>query len=350
MTRFRWVRMWAGATALALAVVAAPTAAAQSCTVSGKVETTVGPYSPAAINAGKTPALASSAGIACTPTLLVVLGSNSVRATFSSANALKLKNGAAQIAYTASADPAGKVPLTQGKVAEYMQANVVDALGLFGSTNGTLPIYLKPVPGTAPAPGRYTDTITITWDWRICNLISLVVCIGSYDTPSAPVKSEITINLDVAPQDMTIALSSVTRWDTINGTVRPLAVPGSKGRTTLAVRNPDLVALDDGSVALVYKVPAKTSLALDGDGTGSPVVGFSEGSPASGVTVSYMVNTPGSTTDDVDFSADNGATWTYAPVAGNRASEATITHVRFRPKGAMKAGGTFTLSFPYLVR
>jgi hypothetical protein len=148
---------------------------------------------------------------------------------------------------------------------------------------------------------------------------------------------------------MTMTLTSVTTWDPINGAGRPLALPGSKGRTSVVVRNPDLVPLDDGSIALVYKVPAKTSVALDGDGTGSAtVIGFTDGSPTSGAALTYTA--AGSGSDDVDFSSDNAASWGYAPVAGDRTSEAAVTHVRFRPRGAMKPGGSFTLSVPYLVR
>jgi hypothetical protein len=349
MVRTGWWRTLARVAAFGMAWVATPALAAV-CNASPTVTTAAGPYSPAAVNEGKAPALVSSAGLTCSSSLLVVLGSNTVSATFSSANSgatgLVLKGSAGQIGYTASADPGGTVPLTQGKTTEYLQNNVLNALGLLGANNGTLPVYLKLASGTTPAPGRYTDVITITWDWRVCNGISALLCVGTYERPVGVVKTEITITLDVSAQDMTIALSSATKWDAINGTTRPLAVPGSKGRTTLAVRNPDLVAL--GSIALVYKVPARTSIVLDGDGTTSPtIIGFTDGSPASGVTFGYV---PASTTDDVEFSADDGVSWNYAPVAGNRSSEAAITHLRFRPKGAMKAGTTFTLSFPYLLR
>ncbi|MCP3733643.1 spore coat protein U domain-containing protein [Sphingomonas sp. RP10(2022)] len=347
MTYRGWV--WRMAALAVAGGLAAPVMAAPACAPTAKVTTTAGPYSPAAISAAKVPAVPNSAGLVCDSTLVVLFGSNSVKATISSLNGMKLANGAARIAYIASADPGGTVPLTPGQPIEYMQNNVLNALGLLGGTAGTLPLYVKPTGGAAPAVGRYTDTITITWDWRICKGISALVCIGGYDVPTGVVKSEVTITLDVAPQDMTIALTSATTWDPVNGTTRPLAFPGSKGRTSLTVRNPDLVALDDGSIAIVYKVPAKASVALDGDGSGSAtVVGFADGSPASGTTFSAAT--------DVSYSADKvdqvtGTTnWSYAPVAGNRASEAAVTFVRFRPRGAMKAGTSFTLSVPYLVR
>ncbi|USU05458.1 spore coat protein U domain-containing protein [Sphingomonadaceae bacterium OTU29LAMAA1] len=341
MSRFRWIGLFA---AMAAACCATPAAAAL-CNASAAATRNAGPYSPAAVQAGKVPAIVGSAGLTCDASLLVILGSNSVRATFSSLNGLKLKGASTDIAYTAAADPGGTVALTQDKTTEYMQNNVINALGLLGANNGMMPLYLTIPSGAQPPVGQYKDVITITWDWRICRGISALICIGGYETPPVPVKSVITVTLDVQAVTMTMALTSVTTWDPVKGTAAPLDFPGAKGRTTLRVDNPDLVPLD--GVVLIYKVPNRTSVALDGDGTNAPVIGFADGQPSSGIAFNY---TPGSTTDDVDFSTDNGATWAYAPVAGNRTSEANVTHLRFRPRNALNPSSGFSVSFPYLVR
>jgi hypothetical protein len=326
--------------------------AAWACEVKPKVTTSAGPYSPAAVSAGKVPPVNGQAGFACADTVLTLFGGNYIRATFSTANALagvlKLKNGAKEIPYTAFADAGSTVAFTQGKQIDYVQNNLLNLLGLLGSSSVALPLYIKPGAAAAPTAGDYTDKITINWDWQICSVAyALGACVGSLDKGSGT--TEIAVTVTVGPQDMTIALTSVTTWDPVNGTGRPLATPGSKGRTTLTVGNPDLVPLDGGSIRLIYKVPAKTSVALDGDGSGSPtVVGFADGSPASGTALTYTNGA--SAADDVDFSADDGNTWGYAPVPGNRASEAAVTHLRFRPRNPMAARGSFTLSFPYLVR
>lgn len=329
------------------AAVLMPAAASAACTVTPKVTANAGPYSPAAVAAAKLPTIASQAGFGCNATVLTLFGDNYVRATFTSLNAMTLKNGAKAIPYAAFADAGGTIPLTNGATIDYMQNNLLNLLGLLGSSNAALPLYLKPGAAAGVPYGAYVDRITVAWDWKICSVAYVLgACVGTLDQGAG--SSEITVTVTVGPQDLTMTVSSAVTWDPVNGTGRPFALPGSKGRTSLAVRNPDLVPLDDGSLALVYRVPAKTSVALDGDGTaGNPVFGFSDGSPASGTTLSYV---PGSASDDVDFSADNGATWTYAPVAGDRASEAAVTALRFRPRGAMKAGSAFTVSFPYLVR
>ena len=240
------------------------------------------------------------------------------------------------------------MPIAQNAQIDYMQNNLLNLLGLLGGSSAALPLYIRPGSAAGLPYGDYVDTISVQWDWRICNVAYVLgACVGTLDQGTG--RTDITVKLTVGPQDVTMTLSSVITWDPVNGTAWPFALPGAKGRTTLAVRNPDLVPLDSGSVALVYKVPTKASIALDGDGTASAtIVGFTDGSPTSGTTLTYTA--ANSTTDDVDFSADDGVTWTYAPVPGNRASEAAITHLRFRPRGAMRESSNFTLSFPYLVR
>lgn len=331
---------------VALAALVLP-GAALACTVTPKVTMTAGPYSPAAVAAGKVPTMSGVAGLTCPNSVLVLLGGNYIRGTFTSANGLTLKNGTRALPYTLSADSAGTVPIAQGAQIDYMQNNLLNVLGLLGGSSATLPLYVRPGSASGLPLGSYTDTIGIAWEWRICSIAYVLgSCAGTLTQGSG--RSDVTVTVTVGPQDMTISIRSVATWDSVNGTNTPRALPGSKGRTSLTVTNPDLVPLDAGSIAIVYKIPAKTSIALDGDGSGSATVfGFTDGSPASGNSLSYVA---ASTSDDVDFSADDGLTWTYMPIAGDRASEAAVTQVRLRPRGAMRAGGSFTLSVPYLVR
>jgi hypothetical protein len=81
-------------------------------------------------------------------------------------------------------------------------------------------------------------------------------------------------------------------------------------------------------------------------GTG-PVL-FQDGSPGSGLT--YTFTSLSSTTDDVDFSNNNGTSWTYVPTANASGVDPAVTHIRIRPKGSMAAGSSFTLLFGYVVQ
>jgi hypothetical protein len=55
-----------------------------------------------------------------------------------------------------------------------------------------------------------------------------------------------------------------------------------------------------------------------------------QGVPSS--TLAWTFTSLASTTDDLDFSNDGGATWTYTPTG---TWDANVTHVRLRPKGRM---------------
>ncbi|NQE61971.1 spore coat protein U domain-containing protein [Caulobacter sp. RHG1] len=333
----------------AIAAVWAIAGQSQACTVSSAVTSTLGTYSPAAVKAAAVPALQSRAGLACGSGVLVLLGGNVVQAKFHSDNGFKLKqaSGSEMIGYVASADPAGAAPFAEGATLDYMQNNLLNLLGLLGGSSADLPVYVKPASTTQPAPGVYSDRITIDWSWNLCPGIGLLgLCIGVPDTGTGA--SVITVTLIVSPQNAVMTISTTTTWDPLNGVTAPKAIPGSRRRVSVTLANPDIVPIDAGTIALVLPTPPHAILALDGDGTGGVAARFADGSPASQTTLRY--GGPGDASDDVDFSADGGVNWTYAPVAGDAASQGAVTHMRFRPQGAMAKQSSLTVSAPFLVR
>ena len=332
---------------VAAALTASP---AIACTPSATLSDDAGSVSPAAIAAGKVPPIKLNAGLTCPNSVLVLLGSNYVKGKLNSANSFKLKRGdGATISYIASADTAATVPYAQNGTVDYMQNNLLDLLGLLSAGDATLPIFIKPVGGATPAPGTYTDTVTMTWDWYICQGIgALGLCVGTPLTGVAK-KSVITVTLDVSVKTIVLSATTRTTWDPVSGSGQPRAVPGSRRRLTVDAFNPDLVAIDANSVAITVPLARGEAVAFDGDGSGSSTVfALSDGSPASGLSLRYTA--PNSTSDDVDFSKDNGASWTFSPIPSATASVAQITHVRLRPQGSMAAGSRVSLSVPTLNR
>ncbi|VWX54256.1 spore coat protein U domain-containing protein [Novosphingobium sp. 9U] len=317
--------------------------AAQACTTTPSISTDFGTFSAQSVKQGAIPSQFSRAGLNCPTSAVVLLGINYIRAKFQSKNGMKLMNGTNAIAYTASADPAGTTQFTQNGTIDYMQNNLLNVLGLLGGSNADMPIYVKPAGGTLPAQGVYTDRITITWNWYLCpGVNALIVCVGTPDQ-GANVTSVIDVTLTVGAKSVLLTTSTGTTWDPVNGTSNPKALPGGKRRMIVSVTNPDLVPVDNNTLGLNLAVPAGTSMALDGDGTGSGAfLIFTDGTPASSLALTYTA--PGSTTDDVDFSSDRGVSWTYVPVVGDTVSQAAITNVRVRPRGAMAAGSRFSLS------
>ncbi|VXC33441.1 spore coat protein U domain-containing protein [Sphingomonas sp. 8AM] len=332
---------------LALAIVVgtfgATQATAAACTATALTATDLGSYSPAAVAAAAVPALRSRAGLTCSPGLLKVLSGNYIKATFQSRNALKLApaSGVA-LAYTLSADPNGTVPIAQNGTVDYMQNDLLNALGLLGGTSADLPFFVRPIATAGLPEGVYTDRLTIKWDWYICQgLGTLGACVLGLEKDTATTVVDIT--LTVAARKLVLTATGRTTWDPVNGTSFPKAVPGGKRRVTVQLNNPDIVATD-GNVTVVTPIAPRQTLALDGDGTSTGVMTFAVSPSGSAVALSY--DGPASTSDDVDFSADQGVTWTLVPGAGTAQANA----IRFRPRGRVPAGATLNFSFPVAVQ
>ena len=332
--------------AILVAMIAALCAGgAQACTVTPAVPTDFGTFSAQSVKQAAVPSQFSRAGLSCPSSAIVLLGVNFIKGKFQSKNNMKLMSGSNAIAYTASADPGASVHFTQNGTVDYMQNNLLNALGLLGGSNADLPIYVKPSGGVLPPPGIYTDKITMTWNWYLCpGVNAALVCLGTPDQ-GINVTTVIDVTLTVGPRSILLTTSSGTIWDPVNGTANPKALPGGKRRLIVYVANPDLVPVDANTLSLNLAVPAGTLIALDGDGTGSAsFLNFTDGSPVSTLALTY--SSPGSTSDDVDFSSDRGASWTYVPVAGDSVSQAAVTNIRVRPRGAMAAGSRFSVSVP----
>ena len=327
-------------------VLAGPAFAA--CGVATTVADDLGSYSPNALKAGAPPYLSEFGGFSCSSaSILTLLTGNYLKATVASGSVLQLTSATSSdtVTYLLAASSNGTGPLVPGTATYYVNGTT---LNLLGSGTTSVPVYAKVSSSAAVAPGTYTGSVAIKWDWSFCSLIgALNACVGTLDAGSK--SATLTFTLHVTPQQTTMLVTSATTWDVVSGTTDPKAIPGSRRRASITIANPDIVALDANTLALVLPVASRTIVALDGDGTGSStIVQTTDGSPASGLTVSYV--SPSSTTDNVDFSSDGGVTWTYVPTAGDTTSESAVTHIRIRPQGSMAAGSSFTVSIPFLVR
>lgn len=342
---WRLLRGLAVATAMMLA---APAFAA--CSVANTAPD-LGSQSPQALKANGVPYFNADGGFTCDSSSLVsLLANNYLRATVAAGTAMTLAGpSGSTVSYILAGMPDGTVPLTAGTPADYVGGNGTTILALNLGAPVNARIYIKPsnIAALVP-PGDYTGFFNVKWDWRFCSLIYIAGnCTGTLTQGSATAK--VTIKLTVAAKPMGVQISYVTTWDPISGTNAPKTLPGSKQRASLTLTNNDIIPLDLNTLAIVLPTVAKTAVALDGDGTFNPtVVRSAQGSPASGLTLSYT--NPADQGDDVDFSNNNGTSWTYVPVAGDAATQGAVTGVRFRPKGSMAASSSFTMSIPYSVK
>jgi hypothetical protein len=95
-------------------------------------------------------------------------------------------------------------------------------------------------------------------------------------------------------------------------------------------------AADSDSVILSDSVSSNAALFVgDIDGPGSGPILFTDGATPSGL--SYTFTGLDSTTDDVEFSDDGGATFDYEPQPDGAGFDADVTDFRVFPKGTFDA-------------
>lgn len=140
---------------------------------------------------------------------------------------------------------------------------------------------------------------------------------------------------------VTMMKTSAVVSDPINGTTNPKMIPGAFVDYILRVANPATYAIDGNSVVVIDPLPGMigfhTAPVLPANG---PIVM----SPNSS-SLTFTFTSLSSTTDDVSFSNNGGATWNYTPVANGEGVDPAVTHIRINPKGTMAPGSDFALRF-----
>jgi uncharacterized repeat protein (TIGR01451 family) len=125
----------------------------------------------------------------------------------------------------------------------------------------------------------------------------------------------------VASASLTVDKAAAVTNDPINGGTNPKAIPGATMDYTIDVDNNGTVPAD--GVELIDSIPANTSF----------LVGSVSTAPAA----------------TVEYSDDNGATWTYVPVAGGDGSDPNVTHLRVTFASIAGGGGNGSVGFQVLI-
>lgn len=116
----------------------------------------------------------------------------------------------------------------------------------------------------------------------------------------------------------------------------PKALPGSIVEFQTRVTYSGLEALDSDSLVIVNAVPSALSLVVDGAGPDnkSPFL-FIEGDRPSDLSCHFLALDDSS--DCIEFSSDGGISFDYRPTADFDGVDPSVTHLRFRLRGAMPA-------------
>lgn len=155
--------------------------------------------------------------------------------------------------------------------------------------------------------------------------------------------------LSLVKVNLVILKSLRTLSDPVNGASNPRAIPGAAVEYAAVVTNQGAGSSDADSIRFSDPIPVHSQLIVaDIAGSGSGPVSFAQGAPSSGLSYSYA--SLASLVDDLEFSNDGGATWSYVPTPDANGADPAVTHLRVSPKGtfAAKTGPTapsFTLRF-----
>lgn len=198
--------------------------------------------------------------------------------------------------------------------------------------------------GTATTSFLATDPIGL---WKQVSGTNIPVAAGTY-TFEAVIPNPANFDLAglVFKPALTLSKSSVAYSDPQSGTANPKLIPGGVAQYTISATSPASYTITNDSITLVDTTPTNSALVVtDIGGAGSGPAAFTAGT--SGLT--YAFTSLASTTDDIEFSNNGGATYTYAPVADANGADSAVTHLRLRPKGTMAASSSFSFALRYRV-
>jgi uncharacterized repeat protein (TIGR01451 family)/fimbrial isopeptide formation D2 family protein len=149
---------------------------------------------------------------------------------------------------------------------------------------------------------------------------------------NANVNNVALITVGNAQPSLTLLKTVAVLSDPLNGTTDPKFIPGALASYTLVATNSGTGSVDNDSLVITDPLPANTALFVNDIGAaGSGPVLFSQGATSS--TLTYAFTALDDVGDDVAFSNDNAATWTYVPAPGADGCDPLVTHLRINPKG-----------------
>lgn len=149
-------------------------------------------------------------GFKCTGNSASIFGTNRVKATIlstqhqnGSISRLKNLNSANYIPYTLCKEQSCMVDYRAGSNILWESTTLLGLLGLFGGPDGNLPIYLKTTMGANVPAGTYTDTINVKWEWDLCDIGVLGLCLSSTGSSTSTINITLIVSntcaIDSAP-------------------------------------------------------------------------------------------------------------------------------------------------------
>lgn len=182
---------------VAIAVLCGLAAGAQAgCTTAAGAVTFVNSSS-YDVRAQAVPNTSGQAGLACTGTVLSLLGGGYAKATVTSVNNFKLVNGTDSITYQLAADSGFTQTFsTSTPTIDFMNVSLLSLLGLNNMNNFNATFYAKLTSAPNIPDGTYTDTVHVNWNYYICNGVQVGTLCVLYETGNKNI--DVTVSLTVA--------------------------------------------------------------------------------------------------------------------------------------------------------
>jgi uncharacterized repeat protein (TIGR01451 family) len=179
------------------------------------------------------------------------------------------------------------------------------------------------------APGDSMDMlVAYTIAPGASDLATIVTTATSGFDPA--VADSVTDTVNAVSPDIIVLKSMSVISDPVNGGSNPKAIPQAEVLYTVQVSNQGNTAADTDSIFVTDSVPADTTLFVGDLGGAGPVI-FIDGSPASGLSYTYI--SLGDGDDDLTFSSNNGASYAYTPSPDVDGYDSAVTNIRVNPKG-----------------
>ena len=208
--------------------------------------------------------------------------------------------------------------------------------------------------GSVPAGSGYSETCANTDNNAVCDVPYTIPSSASGYMDNFPSRDLSSINSACFSgtkfmPEINFKKTSQVFSDPVNGNTNPKAIPGAIVEYTLEATNTGNGIADSDTIQIIDNLPANTRLVLGAPA--NPIV-FTDGSPSSGL--AYNFAGLASTTDDIQFSNNGGATFITPSVDANGIdiSSPPINYLRISPRGVLNpddASGSPNFSITFKV-
>jgi spore coat protein U-like protein len=227
-------RLSIGLSALLLALLA-PTTAKADCMASSASASLGNPSSFAVASTAQ--GVSTSSGFTCAGSGVVTLiTTNTVTATalatHSDGTLARLHDAATgdYIPFVICRDSSCAETYPLGSQITWSSTTLLGLLNLFSGPGGTLPIYIRTVPGSHVAAGTYTGTVTLSWNWNICTIGALFLCLTrDTGTATSTIAVSLVVERDCAVSAPAVNFGSAALIESFDPVTRTLTVRCSKG-------------------------------------------------------------------------------------------------------------------------